>query len=387
MSAFVDMRLLERGLRELVPGGPALGPDEAAGVVEELRAAAETSVDLVLDVMRLEPEHADAVRARAAHDHVLVVDRPGWAKATAQSLSAMLGPVVSPATRAAMEDSRLSTTMELAGVLALLSTRVLGQFDPFGAGAAGGASTPSAGASGGDASGVGSMADSAVGTAAGRLLLVAPTVAQTEASLGVPARDFRLWVALHETTHRMQFAAAPWLRGHLQVQVAELLDEQKPEEGPGRGARSRPGVQLGLGEVLSRLPQVVRGEAELVDMLTQPAQREALDRVLAVMSLLEGHADVVMDAVGTGVIPSLRLIRKRFEARRDAGIGPAGTIGRLLGADSKLRQYREGAAFVRAVVRRAGHAGLAAVFADPENLPSPEEIARPRLWVERVNGT
>lgn len=397
MSAFVDMRLLERGLRELVPGGPALGPDEAAGVVEELRAAAETSVDLVLDVMRLEPEHADAVRARAAHDHVLVVDRPGWAKATAQSLSAMLGPVVSPATRAAMEDSRLATTMELAGVLALLSTRVLGQFDPFGGGAAGGAGTPGAGTPGagasgagtsdGGAPGVGGRAYSAAGGAAGRLLLVAPTVAQTEASLGVPARDFRLWVALHETTHRMQFAAAPWLRGHLQAQVAELLDEQKPEEGPGRGARSRPGVQLGLGEVLSRLPQVVRGEAELVDMLTQPAQREALDRVLAVMSLLEGHADVVMDAVGTGVIPSLRLIRKRFEARRDAGIGPAGMIGRLLGADSKLRQYREGAAFVRAVVRRVGHAGLAAVFAGPENLPAPEEIARPRLWVERVHGT
>jgi coenzyme F420 biosynthesis associated uncharacterized protein len=364
MSGFVDIRLLARTAAELAPAGPALSPDAIAEVVAQLRTAAETSVDLVLDVMRLEQGRADAARARAAADQVLVVDRSTWAKATAQSMDAMLDPVVSPRVREALAGSRVASSLELGGVLAVLSTRVLGQFDPFG-GDAGEPARASAGAA----------AAHGGGPEAGRLLLVAPTVAQTEVSLRVPPRDFRLWVALHESTHRMQFAAAPWLRGHLQQRAADLLDAEAAEAGSG-----------GLLRILRRLPSVVRGEAELMDLLTGPAQRAALDEVVSVMSLLEGHADVVMDAVGTAVLPSLPTIRRRFEARRDAGIGLAGVLGRLVGADSKLRQYREGATFVRGVVRRVGHAGLAAAFDSPQNLPTGAELASPRLWIRRVHG-
>lgn len=345
----LDLTLLERSVRELVPGGPVLPKKETAEVVDQLREAADTSIDLVLDVMRLEAAEADAVRTRAAAGTVLIVDRLGWAKATGQSLTAMVGTAMSDDVRAAMEAGRIPNTLEMAAVLSVLSTRVLGQFDPFGGG-------PHPEGS-------------------GRLLLVAPSIAQTEATMSVTPRDFRLWVALHETTHRVQFAAAPWLRDHLSALVSELLGDDPAFSG-----------LTGLKPLVRRIPEIVRGEAQLVDVVTGPEKKAVLDQVMALMSFLEGHADVVMDAVGPSVIPDLDRIRKRFEARRDDGIGPGGAIGRLLGADSKLRQYREGAAFVRSVVRRVGHEGLAAVFTSPDTLPTIDEIAHPDAWVARVHG-
>ena len=346
-AGILDPKLLERTVRELVPGGPLLPQRETAEVVAQLREAAETSVDLVLDVLRLPQEQADAARARAAAGPVLVVDRLGWAKATGQSLRAMVDEALPEDGRSALAAGRIPNTLETAAVMAVLSTRVLGQFDPFGGG-------PHPAGS-------------------GRLLLVAPTVAQTEAALGVPPRDFRLWVALHESTHRLQFAAAPWLSDHLSSLLSRLLSEDAALAGP-----------AALGPLIRRLPEILRGEVEILDALTSPATRELLDRIVAVMSLLEGHADVVMDAVGTSVIPSLPTIRARFETRRDAGVGPGGAVGRLLGMDAKLRQYREGAAFVRAVVDAVGHEGLARVFSAPEALPEPGEIADPQLWLDRM---
>jgi len=345
----LDLTLLERSVREMVPGGPVLPRKETAEVVDQLRDAADTSIDLVLDVMRLERREADAVRARAAAGSVLIVDRLGWAKATGQSLTAMVGTAMPDDVRAAMETGRIPNTLEMAAVLSVLSTRVLGQFDPFGGGP-----HPDG---------------------AGRLLLVAPTIAQTEATLSVAPRDFRLWVALHESTHRVQFAAAPWLRDHLSSLVSELLGDDPAFSG-----------LTSLKPLIRRLPEVVRGEARLVDVVTGPDKRAVLDRVMALMSFLEGHADVVMDAVGPSVIPDLSRIRSRFEARRDDGIGPGGAIGRLLGTDSKLQQYREGAAFVRAVVRSVGHEGLAAAFTSPDRLPTSDDIVHPDAWVARVHG-
>lgn len=345
----LDPRLLERTVRELVPGGPVLPRKETAEVVAGLREAAETAVDLVLDVMRLEPAAADAARTRAAAGPILVVDRLGWAKATGQSLTAMVSGALAPAARGALEAGRIPNTLEAAAVLSVLSTRVLGQFDPFGGG-------PHPEGS-------------------GRLLLVAPSIAQAEAAMAVEPRDFRLWVALHESTHRLQFAAAPWLRDHLTALLTRLLGDE---------AALAPAARA-VGPVLRRLPEILRGETELIDVLTGPDTREVLDQVLAVMSLLEGHADVVMDAVGARVIPSLPQIRARFESRRDEGVGPGGAVGRLLGMDTKLRQYREGAAFVRAVVREVGHEGLAAVFDSPQSLPTAAEIARPADWLARIH--
>jgi coenzyme F420 biosynthesis associated uncharacterized protein len=232
-------------------------------------------------------------------------------------------------------------------VLALLSGKVLGQFDPF------------------------TALDGR-----GRLLLVAPNVLHHERRLKADPSDFRLWVALHEQTHALQFAAAPWLAGHLRERSARLLADFA-----GTSDES-------VGTLVTAVSRTVSGSGSVLDVLS-PDQRELFDEVGAVMALLEGHADVTMDAVGRGVVPSVQEIRRKFEARRDSGANARGTgrlVRRLLGMDVKLAQYREGAGFVRAVRRRVGVSGFNEVWASAAHLPTSAEIAEPDAWLRRVHG-
>jgi coenzyme F420 biosynthesis associated uncharacterized protein len=141
-----------------------------------------------------------------------------------------------------------------------------------------------------------------------------------------------------------------------------------------------------LARLASGLRRGTLGRSGLVDLLQTEEQREVLDRLTALMSLLEGHADVVMDAVGPTVVPSVDIIRQRFDQRRQQAGTLEGALRRLFGLDAKLRQYVEGAAFVRAVVDRIGMAGFNAVWTSPATLPRPEEIAAPMAWVQRVHG-
>ena len=247
------------------------------------------------------------------------------------------------------------TGLEVGGLLGFLSSKVLGQFDPFWSG------------TGPD------------GEQAGRLLLVAPNIVHAEQQLGVDPVDFRLWVCLHEETHRVQFTAVPWMRDHIHAQIAQLIG----------GVDLDPAKMAAMvAEAVRRISEVVRGndDVSLLDLLSTPEQRVVMDRVTGVMSLLEGHADVVMDGVGPGVIPSVDKIRRKFDERRK-GVGYLDRVlRRLLGLDVKMAQYRDGAAFVRAVVDKVGMDGLNAVWSEPDTLPSKAEIADPGAWVRRVHG-
>jgi coenzyme F420 biosynthesis associated uncharacterized protein len=206
----------------------------------------------------------------------------------------------------------------------------------------------------------------------GRLLLVAPNVVHVERELEVDPTDFRLWVCLHEETHRVQFTAVPWMRDHLFSEFTALADTVEP--------------QRLLDDGLKRLSEVVKGgsSASLLDLMGSPEQKAIVDRVTGVMSLLEGHADVVMDGVGPSVIPTVSAIRGRFDERRK-GVGTLDRLlRRLLGLEAKMAQYRDGAAFVRAVVDKVGMDDFNAVWAGPDNLPSKAEIADPPAWISRV---
>jgi coenzyme F420 biosynthesis associated uncharacterized protein len=133
---------------------------------------------------------------------------------------------------------------------------------------------------------------------------------------------------------------------------------------------------------------VVRGgEGNLIDVIQSPHQKEILDRLTAVMTLVEGHGDFVMDAVGPSVVPSVAQIRAKFAQRREGGSKLDRTIRRLLGIDLKMKQYAEGAAFVRKVVDQAGMDGFNRVWTSPNTLPTPAEVADPDAWVRRVIGT
>jgi coenzyme F420 biosynthesis associated uncharacterized protein len=215
----------------------------------------------------------------------------------------------------------------------------------------------------------------------GRLSLVAPNVVATERALKVDPHDFRLWVCLHECTHRTQFTAVPWLREHFMSEISALLDatDLDPTAIVAR-LRSAASAVRGNG------PNGGPGGVSLIEAMQTPEQRAILDRLTAVMSLLEGHAEHVMDAVGPDVIPTVATIRARFDARRGGGSPLQRFLRRLLGIDLKLKQYADGNRFVSAVVDAAGLDAFNRVWESPETLPTKAEIADANAWMSRVLG-
>jgi coenzyme F420 biosynthesis associated uncharacterized protein len=350
-SSMVDWALAGRTARRLMSPGPQTTREDAADVVRELHEAAATAVAHVQALTGLSPVPGGPV------PEVVVVDRPGWVDANTAGMAALLDPLVDalaekqgsrPGALAMAVGSRV-TGVQAGGLLAFLSSRVLGQYEVFGSG--------------------------------GRLLLVAPNIVATEQKLGVNPSDFRLWVCLHEVTHQLQFTAFPWLKDHLEAEIAQFVEATDLDADV---LRER------LQDVLRSLADAVRGgdgQSEgLMALIQDPAQRAVLDRVTAVMSLVEGHAEYVMDGVGPDVVPSVRTLRKRFAQRRK-GRGPFDRVlRRLLGLEQKMKQYAQGRVFVGGVIDLVGMEGFNRVWDGPANLPRIEELTAPALWVERVLG-
>ncbi|QZY30711.1 zinc-dependent metalloprotease [Nocardioides coralli] len=334
----VDWELAVTVGGRLAGPGPEVTREHAEATVAQLRADADRSTGLVREFTGLQAAERTAP--------VLVVDRQGWVEANAAGFATMLEPVIrrleekkGPATGLSLAVGSRVTGGEVGVLLGFLATKVLGQFDPF--------HEPS-----------------------GRLLLVAPNVVHVERELRADPDDFRLWVCLHEETHRVQFTAVPWMRDHLFSEFEALASTVDPASV--------------LQDGLKRASEALRSGGNLLEAFGSPEQREILDRVTGVMSLLEGHADVVMDGVGPQVIPSVAKIRAAFDRRR-AGVGVLDRLlRRLLGLDAKMAQYRDGAKFVREVVDRVGMAGFNAVWERAENLPGKAEITDPDAWVRRV---
>lgn len=341
----VDWQAAGRRARSVVRPGPRTERAEAALLVESLRAGANEAPGLVGEVTGLR-----RAAEQVASVQLFVIDRGRWIDSNIATFAHLTDGLLPQAPNRAA--ARMAGE-ELGLVLPLLASRVLGQYDPFAPAARG----------------------------AGRLLLVAPNVLRVQRELNLEPRDFHLWVGLHEQTHALQFAAAPWLADHLRALMRELLGSMLAEESPADRLR----------DLIGSLPRILTDDSDepagaLLGSVMSEREREMMGRTVAVMSLLEGHADVVMDAVGPEVVPTVSRIRAAFDKRRNApGVFEA-LVRRLMGMDAKLAQYRNGAAFVRAVVDRAGHEGLNAVWQDAENLPRAEEIADPAAWLARVHG-
>ncbi|MGL4178096.1 MAG: zinc-dependent metalloprotease [Dermatophilaceae bacterium] len=345
--AYVDWEFAKTTGRTLVGAGPAVSADEARAEVEAIRDAARAARAPVAETARLETA-ADAPEA-------LVVDRATWIGVNADSMRAMLDPALDAIAdrrgqqvgAAAQAVGGKVTGAEAGALLAFMAGKVLGQYDI----APGG--TPA-------------------------LLLVAPNIVQVARELGVDPADFRSWVCMHEETHRVQFTANPWLREHLVAEARTLAVDLAPDQQR---------LQEITRRVTDQLPELfAEGSAGLAELFTTPEQRAKMAELTAVMSLLEGHADVVMDDVGPAHIPTVAEIRRRFSARRRSMGGPDRMLRRLLGLEAKMRQYRDGAVFVRGVQDEVGVDGFNAVWASPETLPLPAEITDPTSWVRRVHG-
>lgn len=342
----VDWAFAKSTGARLVPPGPKVSADEAAGVVASIRAAARQAEAPVAETSRL--------HAPGEAPPPLVVDRTTWIGINADSMSAMVDPVFvdivgrrkQPPSAAVAAVGGKVTGGEAGALLAFMASKVLGQYDLAPEG------TP-------------------------RLLLVAPNLVHVERELGVDPEDFRRWVCMHEETHRVQFTAVPWLRDHMIERARSLAREMAPDPEQ---------LQDTLSRISRQLPDALKkGGTGVVDLIATPEQREKLAQMTAVMSLLEGHADVIMDEVGPQVIPSVAQIRARFNERRQ-GVGAFDRLlRRLLGLEAKMRQYRDGAVFVRAVIDEVGMDGFNQVWSSPETLPLPREIEEPSAWVARVH--
>jgi coenzyme F420 biosynthesis associated uncharacterized protein len=344
----VDWDLAVATGQRLVRPGPQLTRAEADDVVAELRRLAVEAEGHVVAYTHLTPQ-GDA-------PPVVVVDRQEWLRSNVAGLRSITTPLLGKlATRSgsgpvSRSIGRRITGVQIGGALAFLAGKVLGQFEVF-------------------------LPPDEVPGPGGRLALVAPNVAEVERKIGAVPRDFRLWVCLHEQTHRVQFHAVPWLRGHLESEVAAFVDA----------------TDLDPSALAARIKNAItavrrKDGTSLVEAMQTPEQRAVLDRMQALMSLLEGHADQVMDAVGPQVVPTVASIRQAFEARRDGGSPLDRLVRRLLGLDLKMQQYRQGGAFVRAVVEAVGVDGFNHVWTSPETLPTRAEITDPKAWMRRVLG-
>ncbi|WP_132992929.1 zinc-dependent metalloprotease [Gordonia zhaorongruii] len=285
---------------------------------------------------------ADGLRIPTAK----IVDRAGWIDAAAASMPAMLTEDAEPATGVTAKVAGV----QAGGMLAFLSSAILGQYDPF-------------------------SVDPETGEP-GVLLLVAPNIIAVERQIKAVPADFRLWVCLHEVTHRVQFSANPWLPDYMRENVASLTS----------------GEEDSVTELLTRVTESVRsgkprekGMIGVMQLLQSPEQYAAFERVLALGTLLEGHADHVMDAVGPAHVPTVEQIRRSFDARRNAPRNPLQKLIRaLIGMDAKIAQYVRGKAFVDEVVETVGMERFNTIWTSPETLPLMSEIDEPQKWIDRV---
>jgi coenzyme F420 biosynthesis associated uncharacterized protein len=337
----VDWRFAATVGQWLARPGPPSTDYTRRQVIDNLATAAKAAEPPVREVTGLNTD--------GAVPDARIVDRPGWIKAAAESMRAMTGGTDKPR---GVISGRI-TGAQTGAVLAFVASGILGQYDPFAAASDGGA-----------------------------LLLVYPNVIAVERQLRLDPSDFRLWVCLHEVTHRVQFTANPWLSDYMSQALGVLTQEGSDD----------------LTQVVSRLAEFARGRGDsslrdpnstgilgLLRAVQSDPQREALDQLLVLGTLLEGHADHVMDAVGPVVIPTVSTIRSRFDERRNRKQPPLQRLLRaLLGIDAKLSQYTRGKVFVDHVVDRVGMARFNTIWTSPETLPRPIEIEYPQRWIDRV---
>jgi uncharacterized protein (DUF2342 family) len=353
---------------ELVAGSPPFGGVRSASVeplVQEFAGKVATYSGLIssTELPRLE-----------------LVDRPGWIAANLKTMRPLLAPITEPMDAGGglfagplRSVSGLLLGVQVGALTGMLSQRVLGQYDL-------------------------ALLDASVSP---RLLLLAPNLAQAARTLGVDRDELVLWVSIHEITHAVQFSGAPWLRDYLGGMLRELIEGLQvtisggsAKDDDGAGTPDGNGRRGGWVPSMPKLPDA----AELRDMVERARRGELLrltlgedrwqlvERMQAAMSLIEGHAEHTMDAIGAEVLPSLPRLRAAMNHRRETRGLPWRVLERLLGLELKLKQYETGRRFCDAVVEAGGPQALALAWSGPNALPTPAELEQPSLWIARFPG-
>ena len=315
---------------------------------ERFTAVAEVAVEAETGL------HSLAGNARAR-----VTDRAGWVRANLASFRRLMRPLndrlgdrmVGPFAPVA----RGIAGAEVGALLGWMSKRVLGQYDLL-------------------------VIEDEAPEEQDIVYYVGPNVLGLERRFAFPPEEFRLWLALHEVTHRAQFTGVPWMREHFLGLVEITLGGLDPD--PAR-----------LLKALTRAVEEFRNGRNPLDdggvavLFASPEQRDALEHLSGMMSLLEGHGDVTMDRAGAAEIPNAERFSRVLHQRR-AQVNPAlKLLQKLIGLDAKMKQYEAGERFIETVEAVGGERILDRVWAQPENLPTLSEIRIPTDWLSRLQIT
>jgi coenzyme F420 biosynthesis associated uncharacterized protein len=338
----IDPALAER-LALLLAGGPG----DASTPPSWLGARVERAAERIADVTAMQPA--------APLPKPEWLDRGAWASANLRSTSGLLDPLLDGVGESlgvlggpARAGVSYIASAEIGVLLGLVGRRVLGQYEL-------------------------SLLDP---SAPARLLFVAPNIDAVALGMDVERDELADWVIFHEVTHAVQFAGVPWLREHISGLLQEVLGELEIKIDASSLARMPTGADL------RALADAVR-EGGLALAVVGPEKRELLERVQAIMALVEGHAEWTMDAAARDIIPSLETLRSSLDARRRDRSPALRLLDRLLGLELKLRQYQEGRAFCDAVVAAAGVPALHGAWSSPQDAPTMAELRDPELWLAR----
>lgn len=350
----MDWKAAERTAVRICGREPLAASYHYDRLAADFAEATEEAEELVAETTGLRSARGPA-RAR-------VVDRGGWVSANVASFERLLRPVTDKFIERSPQRSglraapgavaRRAAGVEVGLLLGWMATRVLGQYDLL-------------------------IIEDEDPDDQDVVYYVGPNVLALEKRFAFPPRELRLWLALHEVTHRAQFTGIPWLRDHFLSLVKRSLESVDPDPKRFLEAVSRAAEQVRAGEN----PFDDGGVATL---LAGPEQRELFDRIGGLMSLLEGHGDVTMNRAGQERVPSADRFARVLRERRQQVGGVAKLLQRLLGLEAKLRQYRQGELFIEYVEEHGGPTTVDAAWRGPEWLPTLVEIRSPQDWLDRV---
>ncbi|WP_435298592.1 zinc-dependent metalloprotease [Timonella sp. A28] len=331
----------------IVRPGPDVSRLKAEEVVATLREQSSYAMTMVQELAQLTPHPEHAKKHGDVLCDVSIVDRAGWAMWAARGMEDLIGANRAEPIDNEPDPTDVNPSVEITAVLTFLAQKTLGQFIPH--------------QYTGNPNEEGEL---------GNLVLVAPNILATQRSMAVNLTEFSLWVSTHELTHALQFAHAPWLAQYMRDIADELI----------RGFDS----ETSLVQWARALSSSARGQQSVIEYMLSEVQHAKLEEITALMSVLEGHADVVMDLIPSSVLPAQRVLRRKFESRKRDLNRTAELFSRVSGLDAKKNQYKVGAQFVRGVRSRAGLESFNRVFIGPEYLPTLDELSSPAQWLERT---
>ncbi len=349
MTAAVDWDLAEKVAIRVSGREPFAESYHYDSLEPDFTAFSEEAETLVFD--------STGLRSLAGPARARVVDRPRWIGANIASFQRLLRPLLDKFSERLGAGPMAPVAQKLAGaevgmMLGWMSTRVLGQYDLL-------------------------IVEEEDPDDQDIVYYVGPNILALEKAYAFPPREFRLWIALHEITHRAQFTGVPWMREHFLSLVEQTMKAVDPD--PKR-----------LIYALNRIAESIRSgtnpltEGGLATLVASEEQRAVLDQISGLMSLLEGHGDITMDRAGKALIPGADRFSRVLRQRRQSATGIARLLQQLIGLEAKINQYEQGERFIKAVEAAGGIRLIDRAWEEPSNLPTIEEIRNPELWVSRL---